>query len=186
VKRAADPGRHEIRALATGYYTAKKTISLNEGESVNVAFELEDAPPDAAPKDEEESGKVSVATVVDPPWRKPVTIGAFALGGAGIVLGSVTGILAMTKHNRLATDCPNGGCGPAHKSALDSFHTFTTISTIGFVAGGVAAGAGVVLLLVKPQTFVEQPGSDRGEPKRSSFNWSPFVGLSGAGVEGTF
>ena len=186
VKRAADPGRHEIRALATGYYTAKKTISLKEGESVNVAFELEDAPPDAAPKDEEETGKVSVATVVDPPWRKPVTIGAFALGGAGIVLGSVTGILAMTKHNQLATDCPNAKCGPANKAGYDSFHTLATISTIGFVTGGVAAGAGVVLLLVKPQSLVQQPGSDQGEPKRTSFSWSPFVGLGAAGVEGTF
>jgi hypothetical protein len=186
VKRAADPGRHEIRALATGYYTAKKTISLKEGESVNIAFELEDAPPDAAPKDEEESGKVSVATVVDPPWRKPVTIGAFAVGGAGIVLGSVTGILAMTKHNQLATDCPNGTCGTAHKGGLTNYHTLTTISTIGFVAGGVFAGAGVVLLLVKPQSLVQKPNSDQPEPARTGFNWSPFVGLGGAGVEGTF
>jgi hypothetical protein len=60
----------------------------------------------------------------------------------------------MTKHNRLATDCPNGKCGPAHKRAYDSYHTVATVSTIGFVAGGVAAGAGVVLLLVKPQSLV--------------------------------
>ena len=186
VKRAADPGRHEIRALATGYYTAKKTISLNEGELVNVAFELEEAPPDAAPKDEEVSGKVSVATVVDPPWRKPVTISALALGGAGIVLGSVTGILAMTKHNQLTTVCPNGGCGPANKSGLENYHTLGTVATIGFVAGGVAAGAGVVLLLVRPQMLVEQPNSDQPAPTRTSFRWSPFVGLGSAGVEGTF
>lgn len=187
VKRPADPGRHEIRALAPGYYTAKKTISLNEGESVNVAFELEDAPPDAAPKNEEEAGKVSVATVVDPPWRKPVTIGALAVGGAGIVLGSVTGILAMTKHNQLATDCPNGNCGPRYKRDLEHYHTLGTVSTIGFVAGGVFAGAGVVLLLVKPQSLVQQPDqSDHPEPQRTSFSWSPFVGIGAAGVEGTF
>jgi hypothetical protein len=186
VKRAADPGRHEIRALATGYHTAKKIITLNEGELVNVDFELEDAPPDAPPKDEEETGKVSVATVVDPPWRKPVTIGALALGGAGIVFGSVTGILAMTKRNQLATRCPGGHCGPPYEGDLKTFHTYATLSTIGFVTGGVAAGAGVVLLLVKPQSLVQQPDSDQGKPPRSSFNWSPFVGLTGAGVEGTF
>jgi hypothetical protein len=44
----------------------------------------------------------------------------------------------------------------------------------------------VVLLLVKPQSLVQQPGSDQGEPKRTSFSWSPFVGLTGAGLEGTF
>jgi hypothetical protein len=186
VKRPADPGRHEIRALAAGYYTAKKTITLNEAESVNIAFELEEAPPDAAPRNEEESGKVSVATVVDPPWRKPVTIGALALGGAGVVLGSVTGIMAMTKHNQLSTDCPKGECGPKYKGDLENFHTLGTVATIGFVAGGVFATAGVVLLLVKPQSLVQQPDSDRAQPARTSFTWSPFVSVGGAGVEGTF
>jgi len=194
VKRPADPGRHEIRAMAQGYYTAKKTISLKEGESVNIAFELEDAPPDAAPKDEEETGKVSVATVVDPAWRKPVTIGALALGGAGIVLGSVTGILAMTKHNQLATHCPNGKCDDPYKGDIDNYYTLGTVSTIGFVAGGVFAGAGVVLLLVKPQSLVQQP-NQADEPNRTGrrtpttrkdFSWSPFVSVGGAGVEGTF
>lgn len=190
VKRPADPGRHEIRALAAGYYTAKKTVVLQEGETVNVAFELEDAPPDAAPKNEEEAGKVSVATVKDPPWRKPVTIGAFALGGAGIVVGGVAGILAMTKHNQLATDCRDRVCGDAQKPSLDNYHTLGMVSTIGFVAGGVATAAGVVLVLVKPQTLVKQEDGPRdqraSDDEQTSFQWSPFIGVGSAGVQGTF
>jgi hypothetical protein len=185
VKRPEDPGHHEIRAMAPGYYTAKKTVTLNEGESVKIAFELEDAPPDAAPKDEEATGKVSVATVVDPPWRKPVTISAFAVGGAGIVVGSVFGILAMSKHNSLATDCRAKTCYPDQKSQLDSFHTAGMISTIGFVAGGVGIAGGVVLLLVKPQSLVQQQPTDQS-PQKTSLRWSPFIGIGSAGLEGTF
>lgn len=185
VKRAADPGRHELRALAPGYYTAKKTISLKEGETVNIAFDLEDAPPDAAPKSEDEAGTVSVATVKDPAWRKPVTIGAFALGGAGIVVGSVTGILAMTKHDQLATDCFERKCGPNEKGTLSNYRTLGMVSTIGFVAGGVATAAGVVLVLVRPQVLVKQE-SPPADAARNDFTWSPFVGVGSAGVEGTF
>lgn len=185
VKRAADPGRHELRALAPGYYTAKKTVELKEGETLNIAFDLEDAPPDAAPKSEDEAGTVSVATVKDPAWRKPVTIGAFALGGAGIVVGSVTGILAMTKHDQLATDCRDRTCGPSEKGMLSNYRTLGRISTIGFVAGGVATAAGVVLLLVKPQILVKQETPPK-DTAHNGFTWSPFVGVGSAGVEGTF
>jgi len=186
VKRPENPGRHEVRAMAQGYYTAKKAVSLHEGESVKIAFELEDAPPDAAPKDEELSGKVSVATVVDPAWRKPVTIGAFALGGAGIVVGSIAGIVAMSKHNQLAAVCPNTSCKPAYQSDNDSYHAVGMVSTIAFVAGGLGVGTGVVLLLVKPQVLVQQPSDRDRTPAKTSFMWSPFVGLGKAGVEGTF
>jgi hypothetical protein len=155
------------------------------GRVGDFARALEDAPPDAAPKDEEATGKVSVATVVDPAWRKPVTIGAFAVGGAGIVVGSVFGIVAMSKHNSLATDCRAKTCYPDQKSQLDSFHTAGMISTIGFVAGGVGIAGGVVLLLVKPQSLVQQQPADQS-PQKTSFRWSPFVGIGSAGLEGTF
>lgn len=188
VKRPADPGQHELRAMADGYHTAKKRVTLKEGEAINIAFELEDAPPDAAPQDEEESGHVQVATLVDPAWRKPLTIGALALGGAGIALGGVTGILAMNKHNKLAESCPSGACGPSQKANRDGYYRLGTISTISFVAGGVSAAAGVVLLVVRPQILVQQQPNptEPASSTRTAFKWSPFVGVDQVGVEGTF
>jgi hypothetical protein len=152
---------------------------------VNIAFELEDAPPDAAPKSEDEAGTVSVATVKDPAWRVPVTIGAFTLGGIGIAVGSVTGVLALSKHDDLASNCPESTCGPAQKEARDDYYKLGMVSTIGFVAGGVATAAGVVLLWVKPQVLVKQEEPPQDGAK-TSFNWSPFVGVGSAGIEGTF
>lgn len=182
VKRAIDPGRHEIRALGTGYYTAKKTVTLKEGESINVAFELEEAPPDASATTlEEERSSGVVVTFAEPAWRKPTMIAAYAVGGAGLALGAVTGVLALRKHGQLSTDCARNVCGRAQKADLDSYHTFGQLSTIGFVVAGVGAAAGTVLLFMRPQ-----PQEDEADTAQSAVRVSPFIGLGSAGVEGSF
>lgn len=182
VKRPIDPGRHEVRALANGYYTARKTVTMKEGESLNIAFELEEAPPDAPIATEDETKGEVVVTFADPAWRKPAMITSFAIGGAGLVLGSVTGIMALSKHSSLSTECARGVCTPEQKPDLDTFHTLGLLSTIGFVVAGVGATAGTVLLFVTPQPIDEDE-----EPKDSAgVSWSPFIGIGSAGVEGTF
>jgi hypothetical protein len=188
VKRPADPGPHEIRASAKGFYTAKKTVVLNEGESVNIAFELEEAPPDAAPEPEPQPVTVVQTndTPVEPAWREPAIISAFAVGGAGLALGGITGILAIRKHSKLSTSCPSGTCGRAQEADLDAYHRLGTLSTIGFVAGGVGTAAGVVLLLVKPESMNANTTGKTTKKARSAVNVTPFVGLASAGLEGTF
>lgn len=187
VKRPADPGKHEVRASAPGFYTAKKTVVLREGESVSIAFELEDAPPDAKPKPEEDANAVVTTEVPDPPWRKPAIIGAFAVGGAGLALGGVTGALAIRQRDKLKPNCGADRCGLAQKNDLDSYHTYGTLSTVGFIVGGVGVTAGVVLLLVDPRVFGDSAPTGSTEKKTSTgVNWSPFVSVGGAGVKGTF
>ncbi len=184
VKRPADPGRHEIRASAKGFYTAKRVVTLREGESVNIHFDLEDAPPDAPPEPEE-TDEPFAEPPPEPAWRQPAIISAFAVGGAGLVLGSVTGVMAITKHSKLKTGCPDATCGPAYQSELESYHTMGTLSTIGFIVGGVGVTTGVALLLVKPPASVQADTGQRHVP-RSALRVTPFIGLTGAGVEGTF
>jgi hypothetical protein len=192
VKRPIDPGTHEIRALGTGYYSAKKAVTLREGETISVEFELEAAPPDAPPKKEEDrSGKV-IVTFAEPAWRKPAMITAYAVGGAGLVLGAVTGVLALSQHGKLSTDCVRDLCGPKQKQDLDRYHTYGQLSTIGFVIAGVGAAGGTVLLFMRPQPQEEDAAAvstaRRPDPARAKarVQWSPFVGLGSAGVEGTF
>jgi hypothetical protein len=186
VKRPADPGTHEIRASAKGYYTAKKSVVLNEGESVNIAFDLEEAPPDAPPEPEEVAPAPPIDAPVEPAWRQPAIISAFAVGGAGLVLGGVTGILAIRKHSQLSSACPEGTCYREQSADLDNYHTLGKLSTIGFIAGGVGAATGVVLLLVKPQSMNASATGKSAARGRSALQLTPFVGLAGAGVEGTF
>jgi hypothetical protein len=117
-------------------------------------------------------------------------IAAFAVGGAGLALGAVTGVLALRKHGQLSTACPRNTCGVPQKGDLDSYHTLGQLSTIGFVVAGVGAATGTVLLFMRPQPQEDEADSARSGSARtrttSRVRVSPFVGLGSAGVEGTF
>ena len=80
------------------------------------------------------------------------------VGGAALVVGAITGGLAMGDHSDLEDNCPGGQCPPEQQDTLDSFHTMGTVSTVGFIAGGVLAATGVVLLLTAPSA-AEEPAA---------------------------
>jgi hypothetical protein len=102
--------------------------------------------------------------------------------GAGVVglgVGAVTGILAIGKHSTLATECTGGDCStPAAQSDLSSYHSMGTISTIGFVAGGVLAAGGVVLYFTAPHGQSAAPAT--------GIRITPFVGPGSVGAVGSF
>jgi hypothetical protein len=104
------------------------------------------------------------------------------VGGAGIVLGVVTGAMAAGKHGTASSSaCASGPCSPGdfatYTSDRNSYYTLGTVSTIGFIAGGVLAAGGAALLLFSPK-------SDAAAPAAA---WvSPWVGAGSAGVTGRF
>jgi hypothetical protein len=75
------------------------------------------------------------------------------VGAAGLALGATTGVLVAAKHGDLNTKCPvDNNCDGQHNSEVATYNTMRTLSTVGFVVGGVAAAAGVTLLLTAPKT----------------------------------
>jgi hypothetical protein len=96
-----------------------------------------------------------------------------AVGGAGLIVGAITGGIALSKHGALAQTCPNGHC-TGQQSAIDSYNLMGGLSTGGFVAGGILAATGVVLVIVAP----------KDAPKEA---WIvPAIGPGYAGLRGTF
>jgi len=89
------------------------------------------------------------------------------LGGAGLVLGSVAGLFALSRRGSLSDDgCVRNSCFDTQSSDVDSYNTLRTISSVGFIAGGVLAVTGVTLLLTTPKAengpkaaLVLMPGS---------------------------
>jgi len=77
---------------------------------------------------------------------------AIGTGGAALVLGGVTGGVALAEQTRLTQEqnCqPSGACPPG--TELGSVNTMRILSTVGLIAGGVLVGTGTTLLLTAPK-----------------------------------
>ena len=103
---------------------------------------------------------------------------AFAIGAAGLVTGAVAGGLALSKRSSLDAVCTSAHACPLGEAGdISSLKTTSTLSTVGFVVGGVGAATGVALLLFRPSSRAE------GD---SAASLTPYVGPTGAGIAGTF
>lgn len=151
-----DPGRHHVEVTAPGRRAFSRDVDLTTSklETVNVppleADDAKEARPAnvaaawVAPSDDAARPSTSLT---------PLTIAALSVGGVGLVTGSVTGLMALSKNRESERDCPNDGAC-ASQSGVDANHAardLGTVSTIGFVAGAALVVGGVVLLVAAPR-----------------------------------
>jgi hypothetical protein len=155
-EQPVNPGTHEIKVGAGGHSTLRQ-VALKEGDKKRESIDVDGAQPTAAAlptvsplaavstsapatTDAASSGSSS---------RKNLAYVALAAGGAGLVVGGVTGGLALGKHSSLAnsSNCRGDVCLASERDAVNSLATLRTVSSIGFIAGGVVATTGLVLLL---------------------------------------
>jgi serine/threonine-protein kinase len=85
-------------------------------------------------------------------------IAGFVIGGAGlagIVVGSVFGSMAFSDWSSAESACKLGSCTAQDYitagSDKSNASSAGTISTIGFIAGGVALATGVTLIILAPK-----------------------------------
>lgn len=78
--------------------------------------------------------------------------GVLGAGAGLIVLGGVTGGLALAEQSSLnEAGCDAGGGCPAGTD-VSTINTLRILSSVGFIAGGVLAGAGTTLLFTAPKS----------------------------------
>lgn len=183
--RPTNPGQTEIIAKS-GDVARRQLLDLSEGQSEEVLFEF---PPDKgeptqveepfknddpSSRDEQAGGRVLLGedSTEDPSraWQVPVGWAGIGVGAAGIVLGAVTGVLALSASKKF--DCEDNYCPDATDKEISAYNTERAISSIGFVAGGVIAGAGLTLLL--------------SAPRKEGVSASAFFAPSSVGVRGNF
>ncbi len=184
IERFIDPGSHVFKAAADGYLPATQALTIGEGSTQKVVLELQKDPAAlvVAP------APVGTAAPYSPVGAEPAsssggssparTVGLVALGvgGVGLIEGVVTGVLALGKHSDLSKACTNGTCPPSENSDLSTYHTMGTLSTVGFIVGGVGVAGGLVLVLTAPKS----------RPAATGLSVTPYLGFGTAGATGTF
>jgi hypothetical protein len=104
------------------------------------------------------------------PVQVKLAIVSMGIGAAGLITGTVAGILTLSKHSSLAGTCPGGICPAGDKGEVSSYTTVADLSTVAFIVGGVGAALGVTLLFTAPKA--RELGA--------------YVGPGSIGVIGTF
>jgi hypothetical protein len=161
-----DVGTHVVQAQAPGRQPFRTSVAINrDGDRDEVVV----------PKLTTQAGG-SAAAPAGSAARAPSdgssqrTMG-FVVGGigvAGLAVGAITGLIALGKNNDSKQACPNdGACASSDAvDAADSARQFGTISTIAFIAGGVGAALGTVLVLTAPSSS-EGRASTRPHPSNA-------------------
>lgn len=153
--RLVNPGSHAVEVRA-GARVESASASARAGDEAVVSLDF---------------GKPALASIgtappVPPERSRPAssvgstqrTLGwvSLAVGGAGLALGGATGAMALKKRGELKDDgCSDSTCPYGKQSDVDSLDTLRTMSSVGFIAGGVLAATGLVLVLTAPSSKTE-------------------------------
>lgn len=164
-----NPGRHVVVVSLDGK-EKRSDVGLSEGQIRELSLDLSSLTPTqkarAAPPKTSKAG------------TSPLVYVGFGVAGAGALVGTVTGVMALSKASSVKSDCVDNRCPPSTHEDIDSGRTLGTVSTIAFVVGGLGAGVGIWGLL--------HPETHEDEKRPAGTSASLFVGAGSAGVRGSF
>jgi hypothetical protein len=175
-----NPGHHVIEATTKGS-AGKVEIDVAEKETKDVELALV----------AKAGGDTTVVAPPDKPIDEPpppppppsgggrtLTYAGFGLAGVGIAVGSITGLVSMSKKSDAQAGCKDNRCPPSTYNSIDSANTMATISTISFIAAGVGATVGIISLVLR--------SDPAPPPPTSGIRATPWIGLGSVGVNGSF
>jgi len=137
---------------------------------------LTPAPESSSPTEPQGAGGAEI-------YVSPVAWTAFGVGAAGLLVGSVTGSIALSQSDALSKSCEDGNCTPERESERDRIRVIAHASTASFIVAGAGAATGLVLVLTSD---APESGSPPGGSTDSAVAVQPVLGIGNLGVVGRF
>ena len=144
-----DPGLHTIEASAPGKQKWSSTFEVS-GDSSKLTVDV----PALAPSDTKATAPTPAVPAAAAPTpahagssQRTIAVAVAAVGVVGLGLGTIFGLQASSTWSQAKAHCssyPNG-CDPRGIDLQSSASSKATVSTVAFIAGGVALGVGAVL-----------------------------------------
>lgn len=149
-----DPGEHVVTLEVPGRAPAEHRFTVEKGQSKVVELAV----------GRELSAGAAPAPVGNPAATPPEPgpessgggrlVGAYVAGGVGaaaLIVGAVTGGLALSKKSVVSADCKGLVCSHEGEQAVNAGRTLGTVSTVGFVVGAAGLVTGAVLFFTAPR-----------------------------------
>src|SRR5882672_6309854 len=161
-----DPGDHVVVVTSPG--RPPRTLTAHVGpdnRTATIRIDSLDESTTATPTSVPTPTSTSTSTSTSIPWtsepvasdpgatRRWVGLGAMGVGVVGLGVGSAFGLTAMSKLNQSNSGPCNAQdhCNGEGLSLRQSASSEATVSTVAFIAGGVAVAAGIVLYVTAPR-----------------------------------
>lgn len=176
-----DPGKHLIRVSATGRRPWETSVTAaGEGNTMTVSIPVLTEEPSIQVVPTTTAAPTATPTVAAGSWpvSRSIAIGVGGVGLVGVGMGIGFGLDAIGNVNGAKPECDSSTpavCSPKGGAMLDAAKVSGSISTVGFIAGGVLLAGGVALFLVAP-------GKASSKPTSSVWITPMSAGKDGAGV----
>lgn len=182
-------GDHEIEVKLADYASDRRSVNLAPNEKAVQTFELKPTtPPEVvpAPAPRPEPATSSPSPLAD---SGPTGVGdrssnettswvLLGTGGALVVAGTVTGIMALSLDGQLSKDCWDGHCPGSKQDDVDRLDRLTLATNVLLGLGLAGAATGAVMLLLQDH------GDEAANDTDVHFMLAP--GYAGAGLKRTF
>lgn len=168
-----DPGDHDVHVVADGCSEVTEHIALRAGDRRVLVLHL--APAHLSSQDGAKAHRSTGRTL------SPVVYIGMAVAGTGVIVGTVSGLLSLSKASDAKSQCQGNICPYAAKSDADAAIDLAHVSDVSFGVGLVGAAVGIIGLLASPNG-----GTEGAAAKSQRSAVQPWIGYNHLGLSGRF